>query len=253
MQVQNTAALVTGAASGLGSATATALAAQGVQVFGLDLAGGWEKGGDPAEGVTAVHGDVTSEDDVKAAVAQANEGASLRIVVNCAGLGWASRILSKKGVHDLGLFQKVVAVNLVGTFNVLRLAAEAIATNDTVDESGQRGVVVNTASVAAFDGQIGQIAYSASKGGVAGMTLPAARDLAQFGIRVMTIAPGVIDTPMMQGITEEFKKTLEASVPFPARLGTPAEYAQLVGMIVAHDYLNGEVIRMDGSLRMAPR
>ncbi len=253
MQVQNTAALVTGAASGLGSATATALAAQGVQVFGLDLVGGWEKGGGPAEGVTVVHGDVTSEDDVKAAVAQANEGASLRIVVNCAGLGWASRILSKKGVHDLGLFQKVIAVNLVGTFNVLRLAAEAIATNDTVDESGQRGVVVNTASVAAFDGQIGQIAYSASKGGVAGMTLPAARDLAQFGIRVMTIAPGVIDTPMMQGITEEFKKTLEASVPFPARLGTPAEYAQLVGMIVAHDYLNGEVIRMDGSLRMAPR
>ncbi|MEJ7650827.1 MAG: SDR family NAD(P)-dependent oxidoreductase [Nakamurella sp.] len=253
MQVQNTAALVTGAASGLGGATATALAAQGVRVFGLDLAGGWEKGGDPSEGVTAVHGDVTSEDDVKAAVAQANGGAALRIVVNCAGLGWASRILSKKGVHDLGLFQKVIAVNLVGTFNVLRLAAEAIATNDTVDESGQRGVIVNTASVAAFDGQIGQIAYSASKGGVAGMTLPAARDLAQFGIRVMTIAPGVIDTPMMQGITEEFKKTLEASVPFPARLGTPAEYAQLVGMIVAHDYLNGEVIRMDGSLRMAPR
>lgn len=253
MQVQNTAALVTGAASGLGGATATALAGQGVRVFGLDLAGGWEKGGDPSESVTAVHGDVTSEDDVRAAVAQANEGAALRIVVNCAGLGWASRILSKKGVHDLGLFQKVIAVNLVGTFNVLRLAAEAIATNDTVDESGQRGVIVNTASVAAFDGQIGQIAYSASKGGVAGMTLPAARDLAQFGIRVMTIAPGVIDTPMMQGITEEFKKTLEASVPFPARLGTPAEYAQLVGMIVAHDYLNGEVIRMDGSLRMAPR
>lgn len=253
MQLENTAALVTGAASGLGSATASALAEQGVQVFGLDLASGWEKGGDPADGITPVHGDVTDEQDVQAAVAQANASKSLRVVVNCAGLGWASRILSKKGVHDLGLFQKVVGVNLVGTFNVMRLAAEAIAGNDTVDAAGQRGVVVNTASVAAFDGQIGQIAYSASKGGVAGMTLPAARDLAQFGIRVMTIAPGVIDTPMMQGITEEFKTALEASVPFPARLGTPAEYAQLVGMIVAHDYLNGEVIRMDGSLRMAPR
>lgn len=253
MQLTATSALVTGAASGLGAATAALLAEQGVAVTGLDLASGWEKAGEPGTGITRADGDVTSEDDVRAAVARAGEAAPLRIVVNCAGLGWASRILSKKGVHDYGLFQKVVGVNLIGTFNVMRLAAEAIAATEPVDEAGQRGVVVNTASVAAFDGQIGQIAYSASKGGVAGMTLPAARDLAQYGIRVMTIAPGIIDTPMMAGITEEFRESLAASVPFPARLGTPTEYARLVTMIVEHDYLNGEVIRMDGSLRMAPR
>ncbi|MDQ2847527.1 MAG: SDR family NAD(P)-dependent oxidoreductase, partial [Actinomycetota bacterium] len=180
-------------------------------------------------------------------------GVPLRMTVNCAGLGWASRILSGKGVHDFDLFKTVISVNLVGTFNVLRLAAEAMSTTDPVDEAGQRGLIVNTASVAAFDGQIGQIAYSASKSGVAGMCLPAARDLAQFGIRVMTIAPGIIDTPMMAGITEEFRTSLAASVPFPARLGTADEYAQLALMIAEHDYLNGEVIRMDGSLRMAPR
>ncbi|MGI8417356.1 MAG: SDR family NAD(P)-dependent oxidoreductase [Nakamurella sp.] len=254
MKLDGTSAIVTGAASGLGAATAKALAKKGVSVFGLDLAGGWEKGGAPGAGVTAVSGDVTDADDVAAAVRRATEsGAPLRMTVNCAGLGWASRILSRKGVHDFDLFKTVISVNLVGTFNVLRLTAEAMSATDPVDDAGQRGLIVNTASVAAFDGQIGQIAYSASKGGVAGMCLPAARDLAQFGIRVMTIAPGIIDTPMMAGITEEFRTSLAASVPFPARLGTADEYAQLALMIAEHDYLNGEVIRMDGSLRMAPR
>jgi NAD(P)-dependent dehydrogenase (short-subunit alcohol dehydrogenase family) len=253
MKLDGTSAIVTGAASGLGAATAKALAGHGVSVFGLDLAAGWEKAGAPGEGVTAVPGDVTNADDVSAAVATAATAAPLRMTVNCAGLGWASRILSKKGVHDLDLFKTVISVNLVGTFNVLRLAAEAMSKTEPVDDAGQRGLIVNTASVAAFDGQIGQIAYSASKGGVAGMCLPAARDLAQFGIRVMTIAPGIIDTPMMAGITEEFRESLAASVPFPARLGRPDEYAQLALMLAEHDYLNGEVIRMDGSLRMAPR
>jgi NAD(P)-dependent dehydrogenase (short-subunit alcohol dehydrogenase family) len=254
MQLDGTSAIVTGAASGLGAATAKALAAAGVRVFGLDLATGWEKAGaTPGEGITPVSGDVTSADDVSAAVSAAAAAGPLRMAVNCAGLGWASRILSKKGVHDFDLFKTVISVNLVGTFNVLRLAAEAMSKTDPVDDTGQRGLIVNTASVAAFDGQIGQIAYSASKGGVVGMCLPAARDLAQFGIRVMTIAPGIIDTPMMAGITEEFRESLAASVPFPARLGRPDEYAQLALMIAEHDYLNGEVIRMDGSLRMAPR
>jgi NAD(P)-dependent dehydrogenase (short-subunit alcohol dehydrogenase family) len=253
MKLDGTSAIVTGAASGLGAATAKALAGQGVSVFGLDLATGWEKTGSPVSGVTAVSGDVTSADDVAAAVSAATAAAPLRMTVNCAGLGWASRILSKKGVHDFDLFKTVISVNLVGTFNVLRLAAEAMSKTAPVDDAGQRGLIVNTASVAAFDGQIGQIAYSASKGGVAGMCLPAARDLAQFGIRVMTIAPGIIDTPMMAGITQEFRESLAASVPFPARLGRPDEYAQLALMLAEHDYLNGEVIRMDGSLRMAPR
>lgn len=253
MKLEGSSALVTGAASGLGAATAAALARAGVRVFGLDLASGWEKAGAPGDGISRVDGDVTSPEDVQAAVREAATAAPLRMAVNCAGLGWASRVLSKKGVHDLDLFRTVIGVNLVGTFNVLRLAAEAMAASQPVDDAGQRGLIVNTASVAAYDGQIGQIAYSASKGGVVGMCLPAARDLAQHGIRVMTIAPGIIDTPMMAGITEEFRDSLAASVPFPARLGRPDEYAQLALMIAQHDYLNGEVIRMDGSLRMAPR
>jgi NAD(P)-dependent dehydrogenase (short-subunit alcohol dehydrogenase family) len=253
MKLAGISAIVTGAASGLGAATAQALAEQRVSVFGLDLEAGWQKAGEVGDGVRAVSGDVTSADDVAAAVEAASAAGPLRMVVNCAGLGWASRILGKKGVHDYDLFKTVISVNLVGTFNVLRLAAEAMSITEPVDDDGQRGLIVNTASVAAFDGQIGQIAYSASKGGIAGMCLPAARDLAQFGIRVMTIAPGIIDTPMMAGITGEFRASLSASVPFPARLGRPDEYAQLALMIAAHDYLNGEVIRMDGSLRMAPR
>ncbi|EHK88989.1 SDR family NAD(P)-dependent oxidoreductase [Saccharomonospora azurea] len=253
MQIANTAAIVTGGASGLGAATAKALAAKGARVFAADLESSIAKA-EATDGVTFVDADVTDAAAVQRAVdAATDSGAPLRVVVNCAGIGPASRILSKKGPHDLDLFRKVVEVNLVGTFNVMTLAAQAMAATEPVDDKGQRGVVVNTASVAAFEGQIGQIAYSASKGGVAGMTIPAARDLASSGIRVMTIAPGIIDTPMMAGITEEFRESLAASVPFPKRLGTPDEYAQLALNIVEHDYLNGEVIRLDGALRMAPR
>jgi NAD(P)-dependent dehydrogenase (short-subunit alcohol dehydrogenase family) len=255
VEIAGTAALVTGGASGLGAATAERLAGQGATVFGLDLAASIEKAaGSVPDGVTLIEADVTSDEGVRAAIAQiAESGVPLRIVVNCAGVGWAGRILSKKGPHDLELFRTVITINLLGTFNVMRLAADHMQTLPTVDESGQRGVVINTASVAAFEGQIGQIAYSASKGGVHGMTVPAARDLARFGIRVNTIAPGIVDTPMLAGVDGEYRKGLEAGVPFPSRLAKPSEYAQLAQMIVEHDYLNGETIRMDGALRMAPR
>lgn len=251
MELASTSAIVTGGASGLGGATATALAAKGATVFALDLQPAIEKA--PAvDGVTYVEADVTDPAQVQAAVDQAAAANPLRVVVNCAGVGWAGRIVSKTGPHDLELFRTVLAVNLLGTFNVMRLAAEAIAKTDALADD-QRGVVINTASIAAFDGQIGQIAYSASKAGVAGMTLPAARDLASHGIRVLTIAPGLVDTPMLAGVTDEFRAGLAAGVPFPKRLARPDEYAQLAVNIVEHDYLNGEVIRMDGSLRMAPR
>jgi NAD(P)-dependent dehydrogenase (short-subunit alcohol dehydrogenase family) len=254
MELSGAAALGTGAASGLGAATATALAGAGTTVVGVDLPGGWQKAGPPADGVLRVEGDVTSPDDVAAAVSAATgSGRPLRVAVNCAGVAWASRVLGRKGVHDLDLFRNVVGINLIGSFNVLRLAAEAMAATDPIDAGGLRGLIVNTASVAAFDGQVGQIAYSASKGGIAAMTLPAARDLAQHGIRVMAIAPGIMDTPMMASITEEFRTGLEATVPFPARFGRPDEYAALVLSIAALDYLNGEVIRLDGALRMPPR
>ena len=251
MKLDGASALVTGAASGLGAATARALADKGVQVVGLDLAAGWERGGPPPEGVTAAAGDVREATDVEAALAAVT--GPLRVVVNCAGIGTPGRVLSRRGVHDLDTFRRVIEINLIGTFNVLRLAAERIAGTEPVDSQGQRALIVNTASVAAFDGQIGQVAYSASKGGVAAMTLPLARDLASFGIRVMTIAPGILDTPMMAGVTDEFRTTLAANVPFPARFGRPDEYANLVLSLVAQDYLNGEVIRLDGSLRMPPR
>ncbi len=255
MEIAGSAAIVTGGASGLGAATAKLLADKGATVFGLDLQTSIDRAGDnvPA-GINLIAADVTNADEVQAAVDQVvASGAPLRIVVNCAGVGWAGRILSKHGPHDLELFRTVITVNLLGTFNVMRLAADAISKTDTVDDTGQRGVIINTASVAAFEGQIGQIAYSASKGGVHGMTVPAARDLGQFGIRVNTIAPGIVDTPMLAGVTEEFREGLSAGVPFPKRLARPDEYAQLAGMIVEHDYLNGETIRMDGALRMAPR
>lgn len=252
MQLTDTAAIVTGGASGLGGATAKALAAKGAHVFGLDLASSIEKA-EKVEGVTLLEADVSNADQVQAAVeTAANSGVPLRTVVNCAGVGWAGRILSKNGPHDLELFRKVLEINLLGTFNVMRLASDAIAKTDALEDD-QRGVIINTASVAAFEGQIGQIAYSASKGGVAAMTLPAARDLALFGIRVLTIAPGIIDTPMLAGVSEEFRAGLASGVPFPKRLGRPDEYAQLAVSIIEHDYLNGETIRMDGSLRMAPR
>lgn len=254
MQINGISALVTGAASGLGAATAAALAAGGATVVGLDLDLGWERAGDPPTGVLPVSGDVREPSDVAVAVSTAaGTGSPLRLVVNCAGIATPGRILSRRGVHDLELFSRVISINLVGTFNVLRLAAEAIAATEPFDGEGARGLIVNTASVAAFDGQVGQIAYAASKGGVAAMTLPAARDLAQFGIRVMTVAPGILDTPMMAGVTEEFRTSLAANVPFPARFGTPAEYAGLVLSIAAQDYLNGETIRLDGALRMPPR
>ncbi|MFC4005153.1 SDR family NAD(P)-dependent oxidoreductase [Prauserella oleivorans] len=252
MQIRDTAAIVTGGASGLGGATAKALAARGARVFAFDLAASIEKA-EQVDGVTYVEADVTEPEQLRSAVEQAaGSGVPLRIVVNCAGIGPSARILSKKGAHDLNLFRKVVDINLVGTFNVMTIAAEAIAKTEPLEDN-QRGVVINTASVAAFEGQIGQIAYSASKGGVVGMTVPAARDLASQGIRVMTIAPGIIDTPMLATVSEEFRAGLAAGVPFPKRLGRPDEYAQLAIDIVEHDYLNGDVIRLDGSLRMAPR
>ncbi|MCP2254340.1 NAD(P)-dependent dehydrogenase, short-chain alcohol dehydrogenase family [Prauserella aidingensis] len=252
MQIKDTAAIVTGGASGLGGAAAKALAAKGARVFAFDLAASIEKA-ENVEGVTYVEADVTDGAALRTAVDQASSsGVPLRIVVNCAGIGPSARILSKKGTHDLDLFQKVVNINLVGTFNVMTLASEAIANTEPL-EDGQRGVVINTASVAAIEGQIGQIAYSASKGGVVGMTVPAARDLASQGIRVMTIAPGIIDTPMLATVSDEFRAGLASGVPFPKRLGRPDEYGQLAVDIVEHDYLNGDVIRLDGSLRMAPR
>jgi NAD(P)-dependent dehydrogenase (short-subunit alcohol dehydrogenase family) len=253
MHIDATTALVTGAASGLGAATAALLAARGANVIGLDLAASIEKT-DGADGARLVAADVTDAAEVQAALdGIAADAPPLRIVVNCAGIAPARRILSSKGVHELELFQKTVAVNLVGTFNVLRLAAAVMAEQIPVDDDGQRGVIINTASVAAFEGQIGQIAYSASKGGVVGMTVPAARDLARSGIRVNTIAPGIVDTPLLAALGPEVNASLAAGVPFPARLARPDEYAQLVAMIVEHDYLNGETIRMDGALRMAPQ
>jgi NAD(P)-dependent dehydrogenase (short-subunit alcohol dehydrogenase family) len=251
MKISGTTAIVTGAASGLGAATARALTALGVAVVGLDLA--VTEAHPETPGVRLVGCDVTSEQSVAAALATIGAGdPPVRLVVNCAGIAPAQRILSSKGVHQLDLFRKTIEVNLVGTFNVMRLAAERIAETEP-DAEGQRGLIVNTASVAAFEGQIGQVAYSASKGGVVGMTLPAARDLARYGIRVNTIAPGIVDTPMLASLGPAVNASLAAGVPFPKRLARPDEYAQLVIMLVEHDYLNGETIRMDGALRMAPQ
>ncbi|WP_367133771.1 SDR family NAD(P)-dependent oxidoreductase [Saccharothrix sp. HUAS TT1] len=250
MEISGTAAIVTGGASGLGHATARALAARGAAVFALDLS---IDGAPEVEGVTYLAADVTSEDDVQAAVdAAAGSGSPLRVVVNCAGIGPSTRTVGKSGPHPLDLYRKVIDVNLVGTFNVLRLAAAAMGTTEPL-EHGQRGVVINTASIAAYDGQIGQVAYASSKAAVVGMTLPAARDLSSVGVRVMTIAPGIVDTPMLATVSDEFRAGLAAGVPFPKRLALPEEYARLAVAIVEHDYLNGEVIRMDGALRMAPR
>ena len=251
MQLDDTSAIVTGGASGLGAATARALAGRGARVFALDLQSGIDQAADAA-GVTYVGTDVTDGEQVAAAVDQAAAAGPLRTVVNCAGIGPSARILGKKGVHDLALFDTVVRVNLLGTFTVLTLAAEQIARTDP-DDDGQRGVVVNTASIAAYDGQVGQAAYAASKGGIVSLTLPAARDLAQHGIRVCTIAPGIVETPMLATVSEEFRAGLAAGVPFPQRLARPEEYASLALAIIDHDYLNGEVVRMDGALRMAPR
>ena len=238
-------ALVTGGASGLGRAAALALKARGYKVVVLDLKRG-------EEDLPYVEGDVVREGDVERAVAEAVAQGPLFAVVNAAGIGLARKILGRDGPHDLESFWRVLEVNLVGTFNVLRLAAWAMRENPP-DGEGQRGVIVNTASVAAYEGQIGQAAYAASKGGVVALTLPAARELAEWGIRVVTIAPGLFDTPLLQGLPEKAKASLAEQVPFPRRLGRPEEYAALVLHILENPMLNGEVVRLDGALRMAPR
>jgi NAD(P)-dependent dehydrogenase (short-subunit alcohol dehydrogenase family) len=245
--------LVTGGASGLGAATVRRVIAQGASALILDLpsSAGSELAAELGERVRFVAADVRDEDQVQAAVTAATELGTLRVVVNCAGVGTPGRVIGKRGVLPLEAFQTVIDINLVGTFNVLRLAAVAMIDNEPLD--GDRGLVIMTASVAAFDGQIGQAAYAASKGGVASLTLTAARDLADKAIRVMTIAPGVMETPMMAGLPGETKSILEALVPHPARLGRPEEYAMLVCSIIENSLLNGEVIRLDGALRMPPR
>jgi len=251
---ENDVALVTGGASGLGLATTEKLVADGARVVILDLprsdgAAVAEKFGGA---VTFSPGDVTSEADVSQAVRAAAEQGTLRAAVNCAGIGNAHKTVGKNGEpFPLDGFTKVIQVNLIGTFNVIRLAAAQIAQADEVD--GERGVIVNTASVAAFEGQIGQAAYSASKGGIVGMTLPIARDLASLKIRVVTIAPGLFDTPLLGGLPENIKTALGAQVPHPSRLGAPTEYGLLASQIIANPMLNGEVIRLDGAIRMTPR
>lgn len=251
MDVAGSSAIVTGGASGLGAATARRLTGAGARVVILDVQDGEELAQEL--GGAAVQADVTIEPEVAVAVAAASEMGPLRVLVNCAGIGPPARTLSRDGTpHDLQHFQKVIAINLVGTFNCIRLAAVAMAQTEP-DGEGNRGAIVNTASVAAFDGQIGQAAYSASKGGVVGMTLPVARDLASVGVRVNTIAPGIIDTPMLAGLPDAARESLGQQVLNPKRLGTPDEYADLVYFLVTHDYMNGESIRMDGGIRMAPK
>jgi NAD(P)-dependent dehydrogenase (short-subunit alcohol dehydrogenase family) len=255
MEARGAGVLVTGGASGLGAATAQALAKAGAAVTIADLNA--EKGEVLAAklgaGASFVECDVSDERAVGVAVEHAAKaGSGLRVSVCCAGIGWAERVAHKGGPHNLEFFSNVVKVNLIGTFNVLRLAAAAMSENEPNDE-GERGVCVNTASIAAFDGQIGQIAYAASKGGIVGMTLPAARDMASRGVRVVTIAPGLFDTPLLAALPKEAREVLGAGIPFPSRLGRPDEYAQLVGQIVANPMLNGETIRLDGALRMPPK
>jgi NAD(P)-dependent dehydrogenase (short-subunit alcohol dehydrogenase family) len=241
VKIAGAGALVTGGSSGLGLATAQALTAAGAVVTVVDL-------GEPPAGLAFVRGDVRSEDDVRAAIDTVE---NLRIVVNCAGVATPGRTVGKEGPLPLETFERVLGINLAGTFNVVRLAAARMMQLDSVDE--ERGVIVNTASVSAFDGQIGQAAYSASKAGVAGMTLPLAREFAQHLIRVMAIAPGIFETPMMAGLPQEAQDSLAAQVPHPSRLGRPAEFAALVQHIVENPMLNGETIRLDGAIRMGPR
>jgi NAD(P)-dependent dehydrogenase (short-subunit alcohol dehydrogenase family) len=255
MDIKGSAFLVTGGSSGLGEACVRRLVAGGGRVIiaDVDRAGGEALAAELAESARFVHTDVTSEESVRSAVSAAVEGfGGLQGVVNCAGIAIAVRVLSRRGVHDLDAFARVIAVNLTGTFNVIRLAAEVMSQGET-NAAGERGVIVNTASVAAFDGQIGQAAYSASKGGVVGMTLPIARDLAGLGIRVLTIAPGIFDTPMLAGLPEKARQSLAEQVPFPSRLGRPGEFAALVQHMVENEMLNGEIVRLDGALRMGPR
>jgi 3-hydroxyacyl-CoA dehydrogenase/3-hydroxy-2-methylbutyryl-CoA dehydrogenase len=255
MQIEGSGALVAGGASGLGEATARLLHARGAHVVIADLND--DKGTALArqlgERAQFVQADVTNPDQVQEAVQDAATApGGLRISVCCAGIGWAERVAGRRGAHQLQPFETVIRVNLIGTFNVLRLAAAAMVDLEPTG-SGERGVCINTASIAAFDGQIGQISYSASKGGIVGMTLPAARDLAVVGVRVCTIAPGTFDTPLLGALPEENRRALEATIPFPSRLGRPEEFAALAGQIVENEMLNGETIRLDGALRMAPK
>jgi len=253
MQIAGSGALVTGGASGLGLATARRLAAAGATVTIIDLPS--SQGAEIAAELGGVFApaDVTSAEEVAAAVAAAQAAAPLRIVVNCAGIAPPAKVLDRDGnPADLAAFERIIRINLVGTFNVISQASAVIAANEPT-EGGDRGVIVNTASVAAFDGQIGQPAYSASKGGVHAMTLPVARDLAQYGIRVNTIAPGLFDTQLLAALPAEARESLGRTIPFPPRLGRPSEYALLAEQIVANPMLNGETIRLDGAIRMAPR
>ncbi len=252
MHIAQQAFIVTGGASGLGAATARRLAAAGGKVLIADVqdAAGQELA--QALGGCYTHCDVTLEADAQAAVTEALKLGTLRGLVNCAGIAPATRLLGKEGPHPLDTFARAVHVNLIGSFNMARLAAAAMAKQESLVD-GERGVIVHTASVAAYDGQIGQTAYAASKAGIVGMTLPMARDLARHGIRVMTIAPGIFETPMLMGMPEAVRLALGAAVPFPSRLGRPDEFAQLVEAIVANPMLNGETIRLDGAIRLQPK
>jgi NAD(P)-dependent dehydrogenase (short-subunit alcohol dehydrogenase family) len=252
MEIDGKVFIVTGGASGLGEGTARMLAAAGATVVVADLQD--ERGTAVAAeiGGRFVRCDVSQEADGQRVVAEATAAGKLFGLVNCAGIGPAARTVGKQGAHTLALFSRVITVNLIGSFNMIRLAAEAMSKNEP-EPTGERGVLISTASVAAYDGQIGQAAYSASKGGIVGMTLPIARDLAKSGIRNMTIAPGIFGTPMLFTMPDEVQQALAASVPFPSRLGTPADFAKLVQHIITNDMLNGEVIRLDGAIRLAPK
>lgn len=255
MELKNCVALVTGGASGLGAGCVRRFVTHGMKVVILDrdVERGRTLAGELGDSVRFEQADVANEGDVQRAIDGAFETfGGLNVVVNCAGVAWAARTVGKEGPHALDLFESVIRINLIGTFNVVRLSASRMAQN-TPNADGERGVIINTASVAAFDGQIGQAAYAASKGGIVGMTLPIARDLSRVGIRVMTIAPGIFETPMVAAMSEETKASLAAQIPFPARLGRPDEYAQLAQSIIENPFLNGEVIRLDGAVRMQPK
>lgn len=255
MQIENRCFLITGGGSGLGAASAQRLVDAGARVVLADVnaQAGQETAQALGEAARFVQCDVTNEQEAQAAVDAACEhGGGLHGLFNCAGIGIPAKVLGRKGPHDLASFSKVVQINLIGSFNMIRLASEAMAAGEA-DADGERGVIINTASVAAYEGQIGQAAYSASKGGIVGMTLPIARELAAHGIRVMTIAPGIFDTPMMAGLSEEVRDSLGRMVPFPPRLGQPAEYARLACDIIENPMLNGTTIRLDGAIRMQPK
>lgn len=252
MDIRSHVFIVTGGASGLGEGTARLLASLGGRVVIADIQDAPGQALAKELGGVFVHCDVTHEEDAEHTVAAALELGTLRGLVNCAGVAPAAKTVGKDGVHPLGLFDRTVRINLIGTFNMIRLAAEAMSANEPL-ATGERGVLISTASVAATDGQIGQAAYAASKAGVVGMTLPIARDLARVGIRNMTIAPGLFATPMMSGMPQPVQDALAAMVPFPSRLGTPDDFAKLVRHIIENDMLNGEVIRLDGAVRLAPR